>query len=326
MSEITYLQAVRDALAEEMRRDEDVFLIGEDIGVYGGTCGVTEGMIHEFGPERMIETPVSELGYTGIGVGAALTGSRPVVEIMFSDFVTVAFDQIVNQAAKMRFMSGGQIRLPLVIRTPFGAGTGAAAQHSQCPESWFANVPGLKIIAPSSAYDAKGLLKAAIRDDNPVIFFEHKLLYKEKGEVPEEEYVLPIGKADIKRAGKDITLIAYGHMALFCLQAAEILEKEGIGAEVLDPRTLVPLDSEAIIRSVKKTGRALIVHESAQTGGFGGEIAAVIAGSEALFNMKAPVERLAGSDYPVAFSREIEAQMLPDIKRIVEKAKKLVKI
>ena len=326
MSEITYLQAVRDALTEEMRRDEDVFLIGEDIGVYGGTCGVTEGMIHEFGPERIIETPVSELGYTGIGVGAALTGSRPVVEIMFSDFVTVAFDQIVNQAAKMRFMSGGQIRLPLVIRTPFGAGTGAAAQHSQCPESWFANVPGLKIIAPSNAYDAKGLLKAAIRDDNPIIFFEHKLLYREKGEVPEEEYVLPIGKADIKRAGKDITLISYGRMALFCLKAAEILEKEGIGAEVLDLRTLVPLDSQAIIQSVKKTGRALIVHESAQTGGFGGEIAAVIAGSEAFFNMKAPVERLAGCDYPVAFSQEIEAQMLPDIKKIVEKAKKLVKI
>jgi pyruvate dehydrogenase E1 component beta subunit len=325
MSKITYLQAVRNALSEEMRRDDDVFLIGEDIGVYGGTCGVTEGMIDEFGPERMMETPVSELAYTGIGVGAALTGSRPVVEIMFSDFVTVAYDQIVNQAAKMRFMSGGQISLPLVIRTPFGAGTGAAAQHSQCPESWFTNVPGLKIIAPSNAYDAKGLLKAAIRDDNPVIFFEHKLLYKETGEVPDEEYLLPIGKADIKRSGEDISLIAYGRMVGFCLQAAEQLSKEGISAEVVDLRTLVPLDKKCIVASVKKTGRALVVYESALTGGFGGEVAAAIAGSEAFYYLKAPVARLGASDYPIAFSREIEAQMLPDKDKIAAAVKNLLK-
>lgn len=325
MSEITYLEAVRSALCEEMRRDESVFLIGEDIGVYGGTCGVTQGMIYEFGAERMIETPVSELGYTGIGVGAALSGSRPVVEIMFSDFVSVAFDQIVNQAAKMRFMSGGIIKLPVVFRMPFGAGTGAAAQHSQCPESWFANVPGLKIIAPSTPYDVKGLLKAAIRDDNPVIFFEHKLLYNTTGEVPEEEYILPVGKADIKRQGEDLSIFTYSYMTGLCLNAANLLEKEGISAEVVDLRTLVPLDRQTVISSARKTKRALIVHEAAQTGGFGGEICATIAGSDAFNQMKAPIFRVCAPDLPMAFSKEIESKMIPDEAGIVEAVKKMLK-
>lgn len=324
MSEITYLEAVKTALCEEMRRDENVFLIGEDIGVYGGTCGVTLGMIDEFGAERMIETPVSELGYTGIGVGAALSGSRPVVEIMFSDFVTVAFDQIVNQAAKIRFMSGGNVTLPVVFRMPFGAGTGAAAQHSQCPESWFTNVPGLKIIAPSTPYDVKGLLKAAIRDDNPVIFFEHKLLYKTIGEVPEEEYVLPIGKADIKRQGEDLSIFTYGYMTGICLNAANLLEKEGVSIEIVDLRTLVPLDRQTIINSAKKTKRALIVHEAAQTGGFGGEICATIAGSDVLTSLKSPILRICAPDLPMAFSEEIEAKMIPDEADIVENVRKML--
>ena len=325
MGKITYLQAVKDALAEEMRRDEDVFLLGEDIGVYGGTCGVTQGLIEEFGPERLLETPVSELGYTGIGVGAALTGSRPVVEIMFSDFVTVAFDQIVNQAAKMRLMSGGQAKLPVVFRMPFGAGTGAAAQHSQCPESWFANVPGLTIVTPSTPHDVKGLLKSAIRSDGPVVFFEHKLLYKEEGEVPEGDYTLPIGRADIKRAGEDISIFTYSYMTGVCLKAAEQLAQEGIRAEVVDIRTLVPLDKDAVIASVKKTGRALIVHEAPFTGGFGGEIAAVIAGSDAFSALRSPIARVCAADLPMAFSREIERQILPDAGDVADAARELMK-
>ena len=257
---ITYAQALHDALFEEMRRDESVLLIGEDIGVYGGAGGVTQGLLAAFGPERVMETPVSEMGFTGIGVGAAIMGLRPVVEYMFSDFSAVAFDAIVNQAAKARFMFGGSFNVPLVLRLPYGAGTGAAAQHSQCPESWFANVPGLKIAAPSTAYDAKGLLKAAIRDDNPVLFFEHKLLYGETGDVPEGDYTVPLGTADVKRKGADATVIAFGRMALLALQAAEALARKGVDTEVIDLRTLKPLDRACIIASVRKTGRAVIVH------------------------------------------------------------------
>ncbi len=324
MGKLTYAQAVKQALAEEMRRNKDVFLMGEDVGAYGGVCGVTKGLIDEFGPERIMETPVAELGYTGIGVGAALTGMRPVVEIMFSDFVTVAFDQIVNQAAKMRFMSGGRLRLSVVFRMPFGAGTGAAAQHSQCPESWFANVPGLKIIAPANAYDAKGLLKAAIRDDNPVIFFEHKLLYPKACDMPDEEYLLPIGRADIKKRGSDISIITYAYMTGVCLDAAEGLKKEGISAEVVDLRTLLPLDKDAIIKSAMKTKRVLIVHEAPETGGFGGEIAATIAGSGAFCSLKAPVIRLCGMDLPIAFSKDIESRQIPDAERIKSAVKKMM--
>jgi pyruvate/2-oxoglutarate/acetoin dehydrogenase E1 component len=323
MRNITFSQAVREALAEEMRRDRDVFLIGEDIGVYGGVCGVTKGLIGEFGGERVMETPISELGFSGMGIGAAITGSRPVVEIMFSDFASVAFDQIVNQAAKIRFMSGGSMHVPIVFRMAYGSGTGAAAQHSQCPESWFANVPGLKIVIPSDAYDAKGLLKAAVRDNDPVLFFEHKLLYGDFSPVPGEEYLLPIGKACIKQKGEDVTVVSYGRMASLCLEAAEMLRGSGVSAEVIDLRTLVPLDKSCIIESVKKTGRLLIVHEAPVTGGFGGEIAAAVTESAAFHSLKAPVVRLCGRDCPMAFSPELEKGFVPGTEGIVKAAREL---
>lgn len=317
MREITYAQAIKEAMCEEMRRDPDVFLMGEDVGVYGGVFGVTLGMLDEFGAERVIDTPISELGYVGAGIGASLMGMRPIVEIMFSDFISTAFDQIVNQAAKIRFMFGGNARVPIVLRTPEGSGTGAAAQHSQSPEAWLLNVPGLIVIAPSTPYDAKGLLKAAVRNDNPVIFFESKLLYKQSGEVPAGEIVLPIGKADIKREGTDATLITYGRMVHVCLDAAEKLAPE-MSLEVLDLRTLAPLDKDAVIQSVIKTGRALIVHEAPLTGGFGGEISAVIAESEAFYRLKAPVMRCCGMDVPVPFSRALEQAVVPTVERVIQ--------
>lgn len=324
MREITYAQAVKEAMCEEMRRDENVFLMGEDVGIYGGAFGVSLGMVEEFGPERVIDTPISELGYVGAGVGAALLGMRPIVEIMFSDFISCAFDQIANQAAKIRYMFGGKARVPMVLRTPAGCGTGAAAQHSQSPEAWLLNVPGLKVIAPSTPYDAKGLLKAAIRDDNPVIFFENKLLYRRKGEVPEEEYVLPIGKADIKREGSDISVITYGRMVPMCLDVAEKLAAEGIDFEVLDLRTLAPLDRQAITESVKKTGRAIIVHEACKTGGFGGEISASITESDAFYYLDAPVVRLGGMDVPIPYNLELESNVVPTAERLIEAAKKIM--
>lgn len=324
MREITYAQAVKEAMCEEMRRDENVFLMGEDVGIYGGAFGVSLGMVEEFGPERVIDTPISELGYVGAGVGAALLGMRPIVEIMFSDFISCAFDQIANQAAKIRYMFGGKARVPMVLRTPAGCGTGAAAQHSQSPEAWLLNVPGLKVIAPSTPYDAKGLLKAAIRDDNPVIFFENKLLYRRKGEVPEEEYVLPIGKADIKREGSDISVITYGRMVPMCLDVAEKLAGEGIDLEVLDLRTLAPLDRQAITESVKKTGRAIIVHEACKTGGFGGEISASITESDAFYYLDAPVVRLGGMDVPIPYNLELESNVVPTAERLIEAAKKIM--
>lgn len=311
-------------MCEEMRRDGDVFLLGEDVGVYGGSFGVSAGMIDEFGPERVMDTPISEAAIAGAAVGAAAAGMRPVFEIMFSDFVTITMDQIVNQAAKLKFMTGGQASVPLVLRTAGGSGTGAAAQHSQSLESWFCHVPGLKVVAPSTPYDAKGLLKAAIRDDNPVIFFEHKLLYKQEGEVPEEDYVLPIGKADVKRQGSDVTIITYSRMAPVCLEAAGKLNKQGVSAEVVDLRTLKPLDTETIINSVKKTGRALIVHEACKTGGLGGEVAAVIA-DEAFSYLKAPVKRLGGLDIPVPFSKELEKNAVPTVEAVRKAAMEIVK-
>lgn len=325
MREITYAQAIKEAMSEEMRRDPSVFLMGEDVGLYGGAFGVSVGMFEEFGEERVRDTPISEAAIVGAATGTAVTGMRPIAEIMFSDFMTIAMDQLVNQAAKMRYMFGGKANVPMVVRTPGGSGTGAAAQHSQSLEAWFCHVPGLKVVIPSTPADAKGLLKAAIRDDNPVVFIEQKLLYRKKGPVPEEDYVIPLGKADIKREGKDLTIITYGRMVPACLKVAEDLAKEGIDIEVVDPRTLLPLDKETLIRSAAKTGKVLIVHEAVQTGGFGGEIAAVIADSDAFYYLDAPIKRLGGLDVPIPYCPELEKNVVPTEKTITEAVYGLLK-
>ncbi len=324
MRELTYAEAIREALRQEMRRDERVFLLGEDLGVYGGAFGVTYGLLEEFGEERVRDTPISEAAIAGAAIGAALTGMRPVAEIMFMDFITIAMEQLVNQGAKLRFMFGGKAKVPLVLRTPAGAGTGAAAQHSQSLEAWLVHVPGLKVVMPSTPYDAKGLLLASIRDDNPVIFAEHKLLYKTKGPVPEEDHTIPLGIADIKREGKDVTIIATSVMALRALQAAEELAEEEIEAEVVDPRTLKPFDAETVNRSVMKTGRALIVHEACLTGGVGAEIAARIAEGPAFDYLDAPIKRLAGLDIPIPYNRALEHHTVPQVENIIEAARELV--
>ena len=325
MREITYMQAVREAMAQEMRRDEAVFIIGEDVGVYGGGFGVSSGLIEEFGEERVKDTPISEAAIAGAAVGAAMMGMRPIVDIMFSDFLTIAMDQLVNQAAKMRYMLGGAVKVPLVVRGAAGCGTGAAAQHSQCPEAWFCNVPGLKVVVPGTPADAKGLLAAAIRDDNPVIFLEQKTLYRTVGSVPEGEYIVPLGKAKVHREGTDITIITYGRMLPVCFEAAKMAQEQGISVEVIDPRTLVPLDREALIASAKKTGRVLIVHEASQTGGFGGELAATVAGSEAFYSLKAPVMRYCGLDVPVPFSKGLESCAVPQAGGVLERLLALVR-
>jgi len=325
MRELSYLEAVREALRQEMQRDERVFIIGEDVGVYGGAFGVTLGLVEEFGEERVMDTPISELGIAGAITGAALVGMRPVGEIMFMDFTTIAMEQLVNQAAKMRFMFGGTIEVPFVLRTPSGSGTGAAAQHSQSLENWFVHVPGLKVVMPSTPYDVKGLLLSSIRDDNPVIFVEHKLLYKTKGPVPEEPYTIPLGTAEVKREGRDLTIVATSIMVERSLEAAEQLAQEGIEAEVVDPRTLKPLDEETIFRSVIKTGRVLIVHEACKTGGYGGELAAVIAGSEAFDYLDAPIVRLAGRDIPIPYNRNLEYHTVPQVENIIEAARRLAR-
>ncbi len=321
--EITYKEAVREAMVEEMRRDEDIIFLGEDIGVYGGGFGVSYGMIEEFGPERVRDTPISEAAIAGCAAGAAATGLRTIMELMFSDFITTSMEVIVNQAAKMRYMFGGKIQVPMVVRCPGGSGTGAAAQHSQSLEAWTCHIPGLKVVAPSTPADAKGLLKAAIRDNNPVIFYENKLLYKTKGLVPVEDYVIELGKADIKRSGSDITVVTYGRMFERCVNAAEILKNENIDVEIIDLRTLYPMDKETIIKSVSKTGRALIVHEASKTGGVGGEVAAIIA-EEAFDYLKAPVKRLAGKDVPIPCNRQLEAAVVPSVDEIVEAIRSLV--
>ena len=313
---ITYREAVREAMCEEMRRDESVYFMGEDIGVYCGAFGVSKGMIQEFGPERVRETPISETAFVGAGVGSAITGMRPIVELMFSDFMAVCYDQIINQAAKMHFMFAEKVNVPMVTRTAAGGGTGAAAQHSQSLEQMYCHVPGLKVVVPSTAYDAKGLLKSAIRDNNTVIFLEQKRLYKEKGEVPEEEYTIPLGTADIKRPGTDVSVITYGRMVQMSLQVAEKLEKDGIDVEVLDLRSLSPLDTQAIIDTAKKTGRVVIVHESVQFAGFGGEIAATIADSEAYCYLDAPIKRVGGLYCPIPFNPILEANVFPTPERI----------
>ena len=326
MRELTYAQAIREAMTLEMRRDENVFLMGEDVGIYGGAFGVSVGMYDEFGPQRVKDTPISEAVIAGAAAGAAVTGMRPIAEIMFSDFITISMDQLINQAAKIRYMFGGAAKVPMVLRAPAGSGTGAAAQHSQSPEAWFCNAPGLKVVIPSTPADAKGLLIAAIRDDNPVLFLEQKLLYRTKGDVPEGDYVVPLGKATVHREGTDVTIITYGRMLPMCMDAATQLEKEhGISVEIVDPRTLVPLDKETIIASAKKTGRVLIVHEACQTGGFGGELAAVIADSEAFYYLDAPIKRYGGLDVPIPYCPELEKNVVPTKDNVVGKVIELVR-
>jgi pyruvate dehydrogenase E1 component beta subunit len=311
-------------MAEEMRRDPSVFLMGEDVGVFGGVWGVSAGMYQEFGEDRVRDTPISEQAIVGAGLGAALVGMRPIVEVMFGDFVTVAMDQIVNQAAKARYMTGGKAQVPLTIRVTNGAPGSAAAQHSQSPEAWFMNVPGLKIAIPATPYDAKGLLKTAIRGEDPVLFFEHKMLYAVEGDVPEEDYALPFGQAAIHREGVDVTLIAIGGMLPRAMEAAARLAETGISVEVIDPRTLVPLDTATIVASVKKTGRAAIVHEAHRRAGPGAEIAAVLA-EEAIGYLDAPILRIATKNVPFPYSPELESFILPGVEDIVRGVGGIVK-
>ena len=317
MTELMYREALNQALAEEMRRDPLVFTMGEGIAERGGSYKVTEGLYKEFGPERVMDTPISEASFTGCGVGAALVGTRPIVEILFIDFTGLIMDQIVNQAAKYEFMSGGQGKVPMVLRTQGGAGNGLAGQHSQSLEALFYHIPGLKVVMPSTPYDAKGLLKASIRDDDPTIFIEHKLLYMTKGEVPEDDYIVPLGQADIKRAGEDVTLISYSYMTLKCLEAAEALAGEGISVEVVDLRTLTPLDKETILESVAKTGRAIVVHEAVKRGGVGGDIASMIM-EEAYDDLDGPVMRICGKNTTIPYNLELEKVCVPSAEDIVE--------
>jgi pyruvate dehydrogenase E1 component beta subunit len=321
--EITYAEAIAEALRLEMRLDPRVFVMGEDVGAFGGLFGGTKGLLDEFGPERVRDTPISEAALIGAGVGAALTGMRPMVEIQFMDFTACAMDQIVNQAAKIRFMLGGKANVPLVIRTPYGTGLKLASQHSQSLEAWFVHTPGLLVAMPSTPPDAKGLLVAALRDPNPVIFLEHKLLYPTRGPVPEEQYTIPFGQADIRRPGKDVSIVATGLMVSKALAAAEALAAEGIEAEVVDPRTLVPLDKAAIIGSVKKTGRLVVVHEAVKRGGFGGEIAGIVA-EEAFDYLDAPIKRVAGRNVPIAFNELLERKAVPDVEDIVAAVRSLI--
>lgn len=323
--ELTYAEAVREAMDIALERDPSVFLVGEDVGVYGGAFGVSDGLFQKYGPERVRDTPISEAGIAGLATGAALTGMRPIAEIQFMDFITLSMEQLVLQAAKLRFMLGGKVTVPFVLRTPAGAGTGAAAQHSESLENWFVHVPGLKVVMPSTPADAKGLLLASIEDNNPVIFVEHKLLYRTKGPVPEGYYTTPLSVSEVKREGSDLTIVATSLMVVRALEAAAQLEGEGMSVEVVDPRTLKPLDPEPIVRSVRKTGRALIVHEAVKTGGFGGELAATIAESEAFDYLDAPIRRLAGLDMPVPYNRELERRMVPQVEDIVAAARTLVK-
>lgn len=323
--ELTYSEAVREALAQAMDADPDVFLLGEDIGVYGGAFGVTGDLVHRYGPDRVRDTPISELGIVGAAVGAALAGMRPVVEIQFSDFTCQAMDQIVNQAAKIHFMLGGAATVPMVLRAPGGSGTGAAAQHSQSLEAWFAHVPGLKVVMPATPADAKGLLLAAIDDPNPVIVLEHKLLYKQSGPVPQEPYRTPLSRAAVHRQGGDLTIIATGVMVSRALEAADRLAAEGTAATVVDPRTLKPMDATTILDAVKATGRALLVQEAPNTCGFMAEVAALIAGSDALYSLLAPVLRLGGLDVPIPYAPQLERAVVPQIEDITAASLELMK-
>ncbi|MFN8469895.1 MAG: alpha-ketoacid dehydrogenase subunit beta [Caldilineaceae bacterium] len=320
--EITWAQAVREALAEELRRDPTVFLIGEDVAEAGTPFKVTSGLVQEFGPERIVDAPISEAGFSGLAVGAAMAGLRPVVDIMFGDFLMIVMDQVANQAAKVHYMSGGKWRVPIVFRTNMGATRRSAAQHSQSLQAWPSHIPGLKVAIPATPYDAKGLLKTAIRDNNPVVFFEDKLSYQMVGPVPLEEYTLPFGQADVKRAGRDITLVATSSMVQVALQAAAGLSSLGIEAEVIDPRTTVPLDRHTIVESVKRTSRALVLDEGYQSYGVTAEIAAVIA-EEAFYYLDAPVQRMGALDVPVPFSPALEDLTVPTVEKVVNAARLL---
>ena len=322
MRELTYRQALNEALAEEMERDERVFVMGEDVAVYGGAYGVTQGLMERFGGERVRDTAISEQAITGAAVGAAMTGMRPVAEIMYVDFLTLAMDQLVNQAAKIRYMFGGKATVPMVLRTQGGSGRCLAGHHSQSLEAWFIHAPGLKVVMPATPYDAKGLLKSAIRDDNPVLFIEHKMLYGSKGAVPEGEYLVPLGRSEVKRPGRDVTIVAHSRMLLFALEAAAILAAEGIEAEVIDPRTLAPMDRGPIVESVKKTGRLVVVEEGCLTGGIGAEVAAGIM-SDAFDYLDAPVVRVAAADVPIPMSEPMERLAVPDPPRIAAAAREL---
>ena len=322
MREVRYWQALNEAMREELDRDPDVFVMGEDVGIYGGAYGVTKGLYEDYGEERIRDTAISEQVIVGAAVGAAMTGMRPVAEIMYVDFLGVAMDQIFNQAAKIRYMFGGKAKVPMTLRTQGGTGRGLAAQHSQSLESWFLHVPGLKVVMPSTPYDAKGLLKAAIRDDNPVLFIEHKMLYGTKGMIPDGEYIVPLGLADVKRPGSDVTVVAHSRMLLYALEAAETLEKEGISVEVIDPRTLAPLDMDTIMTSVKKTGRVVLVEEGCKTGGVGGEIATRIM-EEGFYYLDAPIIRVAAKDVPIPMSPALEPLAVPSVQEIIDAVKKL---
>ncbi|HXU53204.1 MAG TPA: alpha-ketoacid dehydrogenase subunit beta [Casimicrobiaceae bacterium] len=321
---LSYAEAIREGLAQAMEADPRVFLFGEDVGVYGGAFGVSGDLYHRFGAERVIDTPISELGLAGAAVGAALTGMRPVLEIQFSDFATLAMEQLVNQAAKIRFMFGGKASVPMVVRLPGGSGTGAAAQHSQSLEAWFAHVPGLKVVQPSTPHDAKGLLLAAIDDPNPVLIFEHKLLYKTKGPVPADAYRVPIGKAIVRRQGRDVTIVAASVMALRALAAAEALAADGIDAEVVDLRSLRPIDTETIVASVEKTRRLVVVYEGVKTMGIGAEIAARIAERDVVRRLAAPVVRLGGADSPIPYNPVLEKAAVPQEATIVAAVRTLM--
>lgn len=320
--EITFAEAVREALAEEMRRDKRVFIIGEDVAEAGTPFKVLSGLVEEFGKDRVIDTPISEPGFSGIGVGAAMTGMRPVVDLMFGDFITLAMDQIVNQAAKVHYMSGGKWNVPMVFRTTLGATRRSAAQHSQSLHAWVSHIPGLKVVVPSTPYDAKGLLKTAIRDDNPVVFFEDKLMFKLTGPVPAAEYTIPFGVADIKRQGRDITLVATSSMVQVALGAATRLNEIGISAEVIDPRTTFPLDKQTLIESAKKTSRAIVIDEGYERYGVTAEIASVIADG-AFYYLDAPVKRMGAMDVPVPFSPVLEDLTVPTEQSVFEMAKLL---
>ncbi len=322
LREITFAQAINEALAEEMRRDSRVFIIGEDVAEAGTPFKVLSGLVKEFGPSRVIDSPISEAGIAGLGVGAAMTGMRPVVDIMFGDFVTLVMDQMVNQAAKIHYMSGGKLNVPMVLRTTLGATRRSAAQHSQSLHAWLSHIPGLKVVVPSTPYDAKGLLKTAIRDDNPVAFFEDKMMYQMKGVVPEKEYAIPLGQADVKLSGTDITLVGTSSMVHVALRAADLLAQSGISAEVVDVRTTVPLDKRALIDSAKKTSRAIVIDEGYEGYGVTAEIASVIADG-AFYFLDAPVKRMGAMDVPVPFSPVLEDLTVPTPESVTEMAKKL---
>ncbi len=320
--ELTFAEAIREALAEEMRRDARIVILGEDVAEAGTPFKVLSGLVEEFGTEHVIDTPISEPGFTGLGVGAAMTGMRPVVDIMFGDFLTLAMDQIVNQAAKVHYMSGGKMKVPIVFRTTLGATRRSAAQHSQSLHAWMSHVPGLKVVVPSTPYDAKGLLKTAIRDDNPVVFFEDKMMYKLKGPVPEQEYTIPFGQADIKRTGEDITLVATSSMVQVAMGAADKLSQIGISAEIVDPRTTKPLDKQTLIDSAKKTSRAIVIDEGYESYGVTAEITSVIADG-AFYYLDAPVKRMGAMDVPIPFSPALEDLTVPTEDTVFQMAKTL---